>query len=1037
MKKIYTFFLVFAFPISFVFAQMAVTGNVVDETGMPLPGVNIVIKNTSQGTSTDFDGNFQINANQGDVLVFSYVGYLKQEVTVTESTINVTMQPDASALDEVVVTAFGIEKEQKSLGYSVTQLSAEDVEIPGNTNPFAAIQGRVAGVQINQTSGSSGGGVDILIRGVTSIDPNRSNQPLIIVDGIALNNDTFAGNVLPSAGSNSPSSREQFAFSNRAADINPDDIESYSVLKGAAATALYGIRAANGAIIITTKKGKEGKAKINISASTSFRKVNKTPDRQKLYREGFAGLPRTLYDPDSETGFDRVQQSTSFYSFGPLYSDDSATLPNGDVVDLTNDRYYDPYELFRTGVNKEVNFNISGASEKLNYFFSAGKNSDEGILPNTDYDKTALRFNGGFQATDNFNIKSSIAYTKSGGTRAISGDKSVLSSLYYFSGTFPINDYQNPDGSRRDYSFGIIDNPRYLMEKSALTDDVDRWVGNVSFLWQPLNWLDVNYAIQMDNYTDRRNRYAPPDTDVGSQVGGFVLNQNIVFNAIESNFLVTASHDFSEDWSTTLTLGHQLTDTERNYTEVRGETLNITGINELANTINIFANNSDVRLRNMGIFGELKVDYKDQLFLTVTGRNDWLSTLPASNRSFFYPSVSAAYNFVSLLEDNDILSYGKIRASWAEVGKGPLFGQIGDFFVNDADFPFGGQGGYSSDTSKGDPDIVPEKTQSFEVGTDLRFFNNRLRLDYAYYKSKVNNQIFSVGTAYSSGISSYVRNAGDFETSGHELLISGDIIRNDDLRWELIVNWSTSEGKVLELPDDVESVVFADSGFPGITSEVKEGDKMGSIYGYTWEYLDGQRLIYDDGLPRIDFSERKIVGNAFPDFIASLGSNLNFKNFEFNFLLEWKKGGDLYDAGRRNSIRNGVPLSTLTRYEDVVLSGVNASGQPNTTAAYIDENYYRNSNVYNRASEVLVFDASWVKLRNIGITYNFGPKVLEKLKIDRLGLNVSAQNILVWTPFDGYDPEGNQYSAASNVYGFTGLNVPLAESFSFGVNFGF
>lgn len=1037
-----TLVLLFSVLFTTIAYSQQISGTVTDSEGIPLLGVTIVVKGTQNGTTTDFDGKYIIDAKQSDVLKFSYIGMLPKEITVgATSVINVTLEEDASLLDEVVVTAFGVEKKEKSLGYSVTQVKSEDLNLSGQANALEALQGRVAGVQINRTSGSSGGGVDILIRGVTSVNPDRSNQPLIIVDGIALNNDTFSGNVSPSAGSNSPSSSEQFSFSNRAGDINPEDIESYNVLKGAAATALYGVRAANGAIVITTKKGKKGKAKINFTASTTFRNLEKTPNLQETYREGFSGAPRTLYDPDSDTGFNRVQNATSFYSWGPKYTEDSYTLESGEIVDLSNDQFYSPYDLFKTGVNTQVNLNISGATDKMDYFFSVGNNSEEGILPGTYYDKTNFRLKSGYQVTDNFSINTSISYSKSGGNRGNSGDKSVMSSLSYYSGTFPINDYQNPDGTQRNYTFGIIDNPRYFIEKSSLYDDVNRWVGNAIFKYSPKDWLNITYSAQVDNYSDQRNRFVPADLDVGTQVGGFIVNQNINFTALESNFLVAMNKDWSDDFRTDLTLGHQVSDTKRDYADVRGETLNVPGINELGNTINTFANESVTQLRNVGVFGELKLSYLDKLFLTVTGRNDWVSTLPKDNRSFFYPSVSLAYDISDVFGDNDVFTFGKLRASWAEVGKGPLFGQVGHYFVVDGDFPFGGAGGYRSSTALGDLDIVPERNQSTEIGADLRFLKNRIRLDYAYYKTRVKDQIFGVGTAYSSGISRIVRNAGDFEVFGHEFLLSADIIKSKDFNWEVVLNWSTSEGKVLDLPDDIESIIFADSGFAGVTSEIREGDKMGSLYGWKWRYENGERYIDANGKPEIDFTERQKVGNAFPDYITSLANSFKWKNLGFNFLLEYKKGGDIYDAGRRNSIRNGILEVTEFRDETTVLSGVMDDGNggfiPNTTEVLIDQNYYRSSTDYNRASEILVQDASWVKLRNIGVTYDLPLKFIEKIHLDRFSVTASAQNILVWTPYDGYDPEGNQYSAGSNVYGFTGLNIPLSQSYSFGINVGF
>ncbi|UII79037.1 SusC/RagA family TonB-linked outer membrane protein [Flagellimonas sp. CMM7] len=1035
----FTFFTLFFATLTY---GQTITGSVADEFGEPLPGVSIVVVSSNQGTTTDFDGNFEINADQGAVLRFTYLGMKSQDITVgTERVLNIVMIEDSQALDEVVVTAFGVEQKRKSLGYAVTQVKAEDVNLVGQANPIETLQGRVAGVQINRTSGAAGGGVDILIRGVTSVNPNRNNQPLIIVDGIALNNDTFAGEVRPSAGSNSPDSAEQFAFSNRAGDINPEDIETFSVLKGAAATALYGIRASNGAIIITTKRGKQGKAKINFTASTTFRNVATTPELQTTFREGFRGAPRLLYDPDSETGFNRVQSGTVFWSWGPRYSDDSFTLEDDTVVDLSNDRFHSPYDIFRTGFNSQVNLSLSGANEKLDYFFSLGNNNEQGILPNTDFEKTTFRLNTGYKVTDRFKINTSISYTKSGGRRANGGDKSVMSALSFFSGTFPINDYVNPDGSERDYSFGIIDNPRYLMETSSLIDNVNRWVGNTTLNWNPKDWINVTYAAQIDNYSDKRNRFVGADLDGGSQVGGFILNQNINFTALESNLLVAMNKDWSEDFTTDLTLGHQISDTKRDYDEARGERLNVPGINEIGNTINFFLDNDLQRIRNVGVFGELKLGYKDKLFLTLTGRNDWLSVFPKENRSFFYPSVNLAYDVSSLFGENDIFTFGKLRASWAEVGKGPNFGDVGQLFVVDGDFPFGGTGGFRRSIEFGDLEIIPERNQSTELGADFRFMKNRIRLDYAYFNTRVKDQIFTVGTAQSSGLSGITRNAGDFKIFGHEFLLSADIIQKEDFKWELILNWSTSEGKVLEIPDDIESIVFADSGFAGVTSEIREGDEMGSLYGWKWRYENGERYIDEEGKPEIDFEERQKVGNAFPDFISSLGSNFKWKGLGFNFLIEYKKGGDLYDSGRRNGIRNGILGITEFRDETTVLSGVMDDGNggfvPNTTEALIDQDYYRSSTDFNRASEILVQDASWVKLRNIGFSYDLKGKLLSSLNLSRASLSVSANNILIWTPYEGYDPEGNQFSAGSNVYGFAGLSVPIAESYSFGINVGF
>ncbi len=1029
-----------------MFSQITtVSGTVTDQSNNPIAGANIKIKGKNVGSVTDFDGKYSLDAKQGETLVFSYVGFETQEVLITKSIVNVTLKESTNTLDEVIITAFGIKKKEKELTYAVTQVNADDLELSGQNNPMTALQGKVAGLQINQNSGSAGGGIDILIRGVSSVNPGRNNQPLIIVDGIAINNDNFAGNVLPTSGSNSPSSQEQFAYSSRSGDINPEDIESYSILKGAAATALYGIRAANGAIIITTKKGKLGKAKFSLTSSTSFRDIVKTPEMQKTYREGWYGRPEVLYTPDTPTGFTSVYPSTPFHTWGPKYSDDYYEFSPTNIVDLTHDRFYDPYELFQTGVNTDVNFNAAGASEMFNYFFSVGHNYDTSIVPDSYYKKTNFRFNGGYKISDKFKVNSSISYTNSGGRRANGGDKSIISALAYYSPTFPINDYKNPDGTQRNYT-PWLDNPRYFAEVSALKDNVNRWIGNTGFNWNPASWVNLDYKVQIDNYSDMRNRFVPPELDTGSQVHGFVIDETINYTGIESNFLATFTKSLTDNLNSTLTLGNQVSDGKRIYNRLAGEGLNIPHYNDMSNTMNRFNRTATTNIKNIGLFGELKMDYDNKLFLSLTGRNDWVSTLPKDNRSFFYPSASLSYIFTEdIFKDNDIFSFGKIRFSWAEVGKGPEFGDVGYYFVPAPGFPFNGIGGYASDTSVGDLNIKPERNRTTEIGADLRFFKNRFSIDYAYYKTTVSDQIFNVNLAQSTGYSTVTRNAGTFETKGHELLMTGKIINKDDLKLETTFNFTTSEGIVTDLPDDVGFVNFGGDGGPELFIRVKEGDKMGSMYGYNWRYEDGERYIAANGYPTLDRTDGYvIVGNAFPDYIMSTGTNFTWKNIGFNFLLEYKKGGDKYSWARRQMIRNGTSISTeLRNVENYVMDGVMEDPAnpgtyiPNTTEITLNQGLYRSWSRYTGAAEVYLQDASWVKLRSIGLSYKLD-SLLDKVKfIEGATLNVNANNILLWTPYDGFDPEGSAYTAGSNVYGLSGKGIPLSRSYTFSIKMNF
>ncbi len=1057
MKKMYRFLfllMVFISISQLLFAQtQIVTGVVKDATGAKLPGVNIRIKGTTIGTATDLNGKYKIHASMGNVLVFSFVGYDTKEVKVIGSTLNAVLKESLNKLGEVVVTAFGVKQQARSLGYAVTEIQSKDLLLANQSSPLQALQGRVPGVQITKTSGSAAGGIDILIRGMSSIDPGRNNQPLIIVDGLAIDNETYSGNVLPSAGSNAVGSSSQFSFSNRASDINPDDIASYSILKGAAATALYGIRAANGAIVITTKKGKKGAPRINLSLFTTFRNVVKTPKLQKTFREGnrTTKIPGAVIDPNVPGGYLRPG-SFAFYSWGVPFSANSFTMPDGTVIDLSHDGFHSPYELFKTGINNDLNFNISGATDKFSYYFSTGWNKDNGILPNTSYDKKTFRFNAGYQVRKNLRLSSSISYTLSGGTRANGGDKSVFSSLSYWSSTFPINDYEYPDGTEKNYTNGIIDNPRYFLEKSNLEDRLNRWIGSVNLSWQPFQWMNVAYAAQIDNYSQQRNRFVPPNLDVGSKVHGFIVNEFINFKALESNLLVTLNHDWGRNFHSSLTLGNQISDRRRDYAYIRGEGLNIPGINDLSNTLNTFAGTSLIRLRDVGIFGELKLGYKSKLYLSVTGRNDWTSTFPKGKRSFFYPSVSASYIFTEdFFKHSNIINFGKLRISWAAVGKGPRFGKIGHYYIPDPNFPFNGAGGYRSSTGVSAENIVPEKDYSLEMGTNLHFLNNRIRLDYSFFTTIVKNQIFTVGTAYSSGLTGITRNAGEYKTWGHEVLLSGDIIKTHNITWEVYLNWSTVKGKVVALPKDLTQIVFMSDR---ITSKAKVGDALGTLYGWVFQTVSGgQRYVNPDGKWVITGSDNKgyfytgtnqmvKVGNAFPDFISSIGSNLTWKNISFNFLVEWKKGGDVYDRGFRNALRNGNLKMTEFRDKKRVLSGMMDDGHggyvKNTIPLMITANsYYRDWNNYNNAASVLLKDASWVKLRSIGISYTFRGPAIKKAHINHLTLSAGANNIIIWTPFDGFDPEGNSFSAGSNIYGYTGLIVPLSQSYYFGIRFGF
>jgi TonB-linked SusC/RagA family outer membrane protein len=1045
MKLNKLLFMLLVLP-AIIFAQSTVTGTITDDLGGPIPGAAVVVKGTNNGTVTDFDGKYAITAKDGDILVASFAGN-SVEATVSGSTID--MQIVANQIDEVIVTSMGREAKQKSLGYAVQQVKAADIQVTGSSNALQSLQGQVSGVRIQKTSGAAGGGIDILIRGMTNLNPGTDNQPLIVIDGTPIDNSTFAGDIGPSSGSNADRSSSQFSFSNRSVDINSDDVASYSVLKGAAATALYGIRAANGAILITTKRAKGGGVKVNFSTSYTSSSVNMFPELTQKWREGRYGASKITRDPSnpnitatpsymSRQGYYFVNGATyGFHNWGPEYGDDPTMT------------FHDTFrDFFRTGSTKDLNANITGGSEKANVYFSFGNSKTKGIVPNTDYAKTSFKLKGNFKIIEKLSAEAQIIYSQSGGQRSTSGDKSLMSSMSYWSPTLDINDWHNPDGTQRNYTPNWIDNSRYFAELSNLNDHVSRTILIGKILYQPTDNLTFTYRANSDKYNDFRNRFVPGDLDVGTQVNGFVIDDKVVFNGFNSTFLAEYSKAISKNFNTSILVGHQIDDSKSTYYHKRGEDLINPYQNSMYNTRVQTVYDPSVRhKRIMGVFSELKADYKDIVFLSVTGRNDWASTLPKANRSFFYPSASLAIAFNDLVaKDSDKFSFGKLRLSWAQVGSVPPPNILGRYlYSNNGGFPFGSatSGTYLSSTTY-DPDIHAVLSTTKEVGFDVRFMDNRFRIDYTYYDRYSEGQINYIPVANSTTASHIWANAGDIQNYGHEVLLSADILKGKKLKWNATINWSTNGGVVRSLPDGISEIIYASTGsYPGIKSAIRAGDPIGSLYGYTWRYEDGQLYIGSDGKPRIDTSQKVIVGNAFPDWVGSMTNTFNYGNFTLSANVEYKKGGSVYDSARRNSIRDGTLAETDLRYETVHLDGVTDDGSggfmpnPASNTFVIDEGYYRSSSRYNRASEILVKDASWVKLRNISLTYNVGKNFLKKNKLTRASLSVSGSNFVLWTPYDRFDPEGNDYSSGSNIYGFTGRNIPLTQNISVGLNIGF
>ncbi len=1010
-----------------------ITGTVTDASGTPFPGVSIIVDKNNKGTITDFDGNYSITASEGDILRFSYLGMTTQEIAVgQDSVLNVVLQEDTEQLNEVVVTALGIKKEKRSVGYSVQEIGSDELTRNNNKDVLGSIQGKVSGVNITSSGGAAGAGSSIIIRGITSLNPAANNQPLFVVDGIPVSNEAPSGSLLPSTGSNSPSSSEQFSFTNRGADLNPNDIESVSILKGPAATALYGLRAANGVVVITTKKGRNGDMSFNFKSTVGFNEVSKTPDVQTKWREGRAGQIVSVPNNNAPDGYDFINGYTfGFWTLGPEYA------PNEPIYDNFRD-------FFRKGFTSNNSFSLSGGGETYTYFGSVSRSDEEGIVPNTDFDRTTVKLSGTINITDKFSIEPSFSYILSDGRLPNGGDKSIMSSLSYWSPTIDVNDYLLPNGNEKNYTAGVADNPRYFAEVSYLDSRVNRILSNLKLNYNITDWATVNYQFGIDNYHDSRRRFVPPDIDPGTATGGFIVQEGLNYNELTSNLYLTLDKQFTEDFSATLLIGNQISDIESKRLTTRAEGLNPDNLMAYDQAANFFSDVGGSERKIVGLFGDLRMDYKSTLYLDATGRNDWSSTLPKENRSFFYPSISLSYVLSQTLRDTDalpdFLTYAKLRASYAEVGKdAPPY--VGVYYDQPSNFPFGDVDGYSRDSQGGSAVLKPERTSSIEFGGEFKFFNNRFGFDLTYYKQNSKDQILPVPVAQTSGFDTFVLNAGEIENKGIEALVNIVPIKTQDFKWDITLNWSKVDAEVLSLPTGIDEIIFADSGFPGIVSKLQVGGAPGDLFGYTWERdAAGNRIIRDDGFPRVlanSPSDLVKVGNALPDWLGSIGSSISYKGLALSFLFERKEGGELYDSAQRNGIRNGVLKITEQREDGVILDGVLANGSPNNIPVTIDENYYRSSDIYNRAAEILVEDASWWRLRNVTLSYSLPSKILDQTLFNFVSFSFTGTNLWIDTPFRGYDPEGSQFSAGTNAYGFTGLNIPNTRSYLFGVNLNF
>lgn len=1048
MKRLFLGFVSAVFVLASVtaFAQKTVSGRITSaDDGGPLRGARIVVKGAKVGAFSDARGQYKITLPEGaTTLVFSSVGYVLREVAIGDrTTIDVRLDLDAKALDDVVVTAFGVKQEKKALGYAVQELSAQEIMQNNQPNIVAGLQGRLAGVTINNSGGGVGAGAQIIIRGVSSLSPSGNSQPLFVVDGIPISNETRAGNNQPSQGAGTTGgSAESFAMSNRAADINPDDIESINILKGPAATALYGLRAANGVVVITTKKGISGKTLITFSSTVTADEVGKTPTVQRTYGEG-----------GYADGADTAAGRTVFWSFG---------LPRS----MRDQPFFDNYRnFFRVGMRYDQQLSISGGNDIAKFFTSISRMDQTGIVPGTDFQRTTISLRGTAKLDDQFDASGSVNYSNSGGARPQNGGRSIYSAMSFWIPSFDINDITfQADGRTRttdgrqtnfNYSGGIIENPLYVALNAPLRDNVNRVFGDVKFNYRPFSWLTATYQVTLDYFNDSRRRVVGPEIEGAAAVGGFITEESYNNREINSQLFITAAQDFGEDFSASLTLGNAITDIQATGLFSRGEGFSVTGFFDLSNTTTLFTGREFALQRLVGVFADAKLSYKNMLFLNLTGRNDWSSTLPAQNRSFFYPSASVSFVFSELLKtDAEWLTLGKIRASYASVGLdgiGPY--RIGEYYQLAGAFPIGNVTGFRLATQSGSLNLRPARNVGLEAGLELRFLDNRFGIDVAYFNQTTEDQIVNIPVSNATGFSTFVANGGTVRNTGIEVLLNARIIQTNEFSWDASLNWSRVRGDIVDIASGINEIVPSGGDFapyaslrwvrPG-TDPTNPNPSIGDIYGFDFvRNANGQAIIGADGFPTVDLNRPIKVGNAFPDWQGGLSNTFSWNGLSLSFLIEWRHGGQAVDLSEPNRFRNGISGWTGdVRNRNIVFNGVDAQGNPNTqpilwSGTAINNTYriFRTNASYISHYSVAVQDASWLRLRNASLSYSL-PKSLfgEGSVIQGLRLTVTGNNLWLNTPFRGFDPDGLSFGAGASTYGFIGRNTPATRSYAFGVS---
>ncbi|GAB3902336.1 SusC/RagA family TonB-linked outer membrane protein [Larkinella knui] len=1023
--------MLFAILISLAsYAQdLTLKGRVVSKTdGGGLPGANVLIKGTDRGSTTNSNGEFTINTPANATLIVSFIGFKPIEVPIGNKTsIEIPLEEDAALLGEVVVTALGITREKKALGYSVQEVSGKQLTQARSTNFVNALSGKIAGVQVTNSNGSPGASSRVLIRGTSSIGSN--NQPLFVVDGVPIDNGNYG-------------SGTGVDYGNGASSLNPDDIDNVSVLKGPSAAALYGSRGANGVILITTKSGKGTKGiGVAVNSNTAFDTPFRQPEWQNEYGQGNKGQ-FSYVDGTGKGVNDGVDES-----WGPKL--DGRLIPQFDSpIAADGTRTPTPWiahpdnvnQFFQTGRTLTNNVSITGGSDKGDFRLSLTDLNQTGILPNTDYKRKTVSLNAGWNLTKKLSIRATGNYVKDGSDNRTNwglyfiwfGRQVDMENLKNY--TAPNSIYQN------NWNNNYWTNPYYVLNLSTKFNEKDRLYGNLAATYKFTPWLTLTARTGTDVYEDRRKTKGAARIDNlnGAKQYDSYNEEQIFIRESNSDFLLNATHKFGE-FDVTANIGgnHRTNYYQRNY--MGATELAIPRVWNLGNSRQAkVAENSYTEKQVNSAYASANLGFRNYLFLDLTARNDWSSTLPANNRSYFYPSASLSAVLTDMFNLNSpVLSFAKVRAGIARVGNDTdAYNLIQAYTYQN---PWGSTPSLAENNTMLNATLKPEITSSYEVGAEVKLWHNRIGLDVTYYDKQSFNQILSVNISQASGFNSKVLNAGKLQNKGIEVQLSATPIQTGAFQWDIGVNWARNRNKVVELPDGLTTYTLGT--VRGMTIEARVGQPYGTFFGQGLLRDPNGNVIYDkSGYPQIN-PARRILGNFTPDWIGGFQNTFRYKNLSLSTLIDVKSGGDIFSQSVNIGRYTGVLKETTVGREDGIIGqGVVNTGTaespvytPNTTKISSEEWHKKYYSLTN--NEVTLFDASYVKLREVKLTYMISGQVFKKLPFRDIALSIVGRNLaLLHSNVPHIDPETSYYNDG-NLQGIENGQTPTTRTMGFNISF--